>query len=67
MVYGITIPKNAPNPELALKFVEFVLRKDKGMAVMERNGQPSVVPSPSDTFDMIPEPLKEFAAEGPGA
>jgi len=67
MVYGITIPKNAPNPELALEFVEFVLRKDKGMAVMERNGQPSVVPSPSDTFRMIPEPLKEFAAEAPGA
>lgn len=61
MVYGITIPKNAPNPELAKKFVAFVLDKAKGLAIMEKNGQPSMVPSPSNTYDKIPEGLKNFA------
>lgn len=61
MVYGITIPKNAPNPELAKKFVAFVLDKEKGMAIMEKNGQPSMVPSPTNTYDKIPEELKKFA------
>lgn len=61
MVYGITIPKNAPNPELAKKFVAFVLDKVKGLAIMEKNGQPSMVPSPTNTFDKIPEELKRFA------
>ena len=65
MVYGITIPKNAPNRELAEKFVAFVLTKEKGMQVMEKNGQPSMVPAPSKTFEKIPEALKGFAlAEG---
>lgn len=61
MIYGITIPKNAPNRPAALAFVAFLLDKNKGMAIMERNGQPSVVPSPTATFDKIPESLKQFA------
>ena len=61
MVYGITIPKNAPNPELAKKFVAFILDASKGMAIMEKNGQPSMVPSPSDTYNAIPDALKQYA------
>lgn len=61
MVYGITIPKNAPNKKLAEKFLKFLLTKDKGMKIMEKNGQPSVVPSFSETFDNIPELLKKYA------
>ena len=63
MVYGVTIPKNAPNPKAALAFVAFLLDKDKGLAIMAKNGQPSVVPAPSDTFAKIPEQLKKFAAK----
>ena len=63
MVYGITIPNNAPNPKAALAFVTFLLERDKGMAIMERNGQPSLVPTISDTYDDIPGPLKRFAAK----
>lgn len=63
MVYGVTIPKAAPNPKAALAFVAFLLEKDKGLAIMAKNGQPSVVPVPSDTFAKIPEPLKKFAAK----
>lgn len=63
MVYGVTIPKNARNPEAALAFVTFLLERDKGMAIMERNGQPSLVPTLSDTYDDIPGPLKRFAVK----
>jgi molybdate/tungstate transport system substrate-binding protein len=61
MAYGITIPKNAPNPKLALEFVKFLLDKDKGMKIMEANGQPSIIPSFSETYKLIPEELKKFA------
>ena len=63
MVYGVTIPRGAPNPEAAIAFVAFLLDKDKGMAIMTRNGQPSVAPSPTDTYARIPGPLKKFARE----
>ena len=61
IVYGVTIPKNAPNHKLALVFVNFLLDADKGGAILENNGQTSVVPSPTDTFDSLPECLKTFA------
>lgn len=63
MIYGITIPKNAPNNAVALAFVKFLLTKEKGMAIMEKLGQPSVVPSPTNSFDKIPDELKAFAAK----
>jgi len=63
MVYGVTIPKSAPNPEAALAFVIFLLDKDKGMAILEKHGQPSVIPAPTATYDRLPAPLKRFAAK----
>lgn len=61
MVYGVTIPANAPNPELALQFLTFLLSRTLGQAVMKQNGQPSLVPSVTDTYAQIPEELKRFA------
>lgn len=61
IVYGVTIPKNAPNRELATAFLSFLLDADKGGAILEKNGQTSVVPSPTDTFSSLPESLKTFA------
>ncbi|HIJ64720.1 MAG TPA: extracellular solute-binding protein [Candidatus Hydrogenedentes bacterium] len=63
MVYGVTIPKNGRNPAAATAFVAFLLDKNKGMAIMEKHGQPSLIPSPSDTFEKIPTPLRRFARE----
>ena len=60
MVYGLTIPENAANPGRAIDFVKFMLSA-KGQAIMEKNGQASLVPSPSNSFDQIPGPLQEFA------
>ena len=65
MVYGVTIPKSAPNRAAALAFVAFLLDENKGLAVMRRNGQPSVVPAPSATYAHVPAELKRFAHELP--
>ncbi|MHC4460592.1 MAG: tungstate ABC transporter substrate-binding protein WtpA [Planctomycetota bacterium] len=60
ILYSVTIPKNAPNRELALKFLAFLLKTDKGGAILEDNSQTFVAPSPTDSFDRIPERLKTF-------
>lgn len=60
MIYGLTIPKGAPNHPMALKFVEFML-SEKGQAIMEECGQGSLVPSPSTSYEHIPITLQEFA------
>jgi molybdate/tungstate transport system substrate-binding protein len=61
MVYGVTIPKSASNPELAHKFVEYLLSASKGLKIMEEMGQPAVVPSACATYDKLPSNLKKFA------
>jgi molybdate/tungstate transport system substrate-binding protein len=42
MVYGITIPTNAPNKLLAEKYLSFFLHRDKGLKIIERMGMPLV-------------------------
>jgi len=44
IVYGVTIPKNAPSPDLALEFVKFLIGPE-GQAIMEAQGQPPIVPA----------------------
>jgi len=63
IIYGITIPKNAPNMKAAWAFVEFFLNKTNGMKIMEANGQLSVIPSYSPLYDKIPDLLKQFAVK----
>ena len=63
MAYGITVLDNSPNKNMAIAFVKFMLEKDKGMVIIERNGQPSVIPSQSYTFSKIPAELQVFAIE----
>ena len=60
MVYGITILKNALNKKVAFAFVDFLL-SEKGMKIMEENGQPSLIPSESNTYKNIPLELKKYA------
>ena len=63
MVYGITIPKNAPNKNAALVFLDFILSKENGMKIIKNSGQASAIPSKSETFKFIPETLKKYAKE----
>ncbi len=58
IVYGLTIPKNAPNPWLALEFVKFLLGPE-GQAVMTAQGQPPIVPATSAQKDLLPVSLQE--------
>lgn len=64
IIYGITIPKNAPNRKLAMAFLTFLLDANSGGAILEKNGQSFVVPSTTETFKKLPESLKIFALEG---
>jgi len=59
IVYGVTIPKNAPSPDLAIEFVKFLLGPD-GQAVMEGQGQPPIVPPVAGDKDALPRELKSL-------
>jgi molybdate/tungstate transport system substrate-binding protein len=63
MIYGITLLKDAPNKQAALGFLEFILSRDKGMKILEKNGQPSVIPQQNPNFEKLPEVLKPFATK----
>lgn len=60
MIYGITMLSNAPNKTTALEFLRFILSPDKGMKIMEKNGQPSVIPQQNSNYSKIPDALKKF-------
>lgn len=64
MVYGITIPLKSKKPGLAESFVQFFLSEGGGIDILERNGQNTIVPAVSDSYDNIPEGLKQFALPG---
>lgn len=61
MTYGLTIPLNAPNPDLALEYVKFLLEAENGMQILEENGQPSLIPAKTNSWKNIPQPIKAFA------
>lgn len=60
MIYGVTMIRNAPNKEAALAFLEFMLSSDKGMKIMEKDGQPSVIPMEEKNYAKVPDRLKQF-------
>ena len=61
IIYGVTIPNNAPNREPAELFLKFLLSPDKGGKILAKNGQACVVPSSTKTYEKIPMSLKTFA------
>jgi molybdate/tungstate transport system substrate-binding protein len=44
IVYGITIPTDAPNPGLAEKFIRFLLDPDRGRPIFKNSGQNPMEP-----------------------
>jgi molybdate/tungstate transport system substrate-binding protein len=64
MVYGVTMLRDAPNKPAAIAFLQFLLSKEKGMKIMEKNGQPSVIPMATQNYNKIPKELKVFATPG---
>ncbi len=61
IVYGVTMPQNAPSPELALEFVKFLLGPE-GQAVVEGQGQPPIVPPVADDLASVPDALRGLVA-----
>lgn len=59
MVYGLTIPKTAKNPEAAELWIDFLL-SEKGREIMNSNGQPSITPIETNDKEAIPEILKKY-------
>jgi molybdate/tungstate transport system substrate-binding protein len=60
MIYGITIPKDAPDGQWAVKYVAFVLGP-QGRAIMEKNGQKALHPvDVTGDAGQIPSTLKQF-------
>jgi len=63
IVYGVTIPKNALSPELALEFVKFLLGPE-GQVIMEGQGQPPIVPPVASTGEeKLPPSLRALIRE----
>ena len=64
IVYGISVPKNAPHPELGLEFVKFVIGAE-GQAVFKKVGQPPIVPAVGS--GNLPVALQGLAAAKPSS
>jgi len=56
IAYGITIPTNAPHPELAAEFIRFLVGP-QGQEVMARNQHPMILPPVADNEAALPEAL----------
>lgn len=56
IVYGITVPLNAPHPEYGAKFVEYVINGN-GQNIFEEDGQPPIVPAAAYEMEHVPENL----------
>jgi molybdate/tungstate transport system substrate-binding protein len=58
IVYGVTVPKNAENPEIGLAFIEMLIG-ETGQGIMEAQGQPPIVPAGG--YGSVPEMLASLA------
>jgi molybdate/tungstate transport system substrate-binding protein len=61
ILYGLTIPKNALNRELAVEFVRFLLTD--GQWIMEKNGQVPLTPPITDNQKNLPDDLEGLVIE----
>jgi molybdate/tungstate transport system substrate-binding protein len=59
IIYGVTIPTNAPQPDLAAEFIQFLLGPE-GQAIMANDQQPMIMPPIADNPDAIPTKLTEL-------
>ena len=62
--YGLTIPANAPNPDLATKFIQFVLN-GQGKSDFEASYHPVFSPSYTDNFPAVPASLQSLVVREP--
>lgn len=63
IVYGFTITRQAPNPELAMEFAKFAMSEEGGLKVFKEMGQGIVGPASAGSDTEIPTDLKPFLTE----
>ncbi|MDY6875057.1 MAG: tungstate ABC transporter substrate-binding protein WtpA [Chloroflexota bacterium] len=57
IAYGLTIPANAPHPDLAVEFIQF-LAGPEGQAIMAESQHPMILPPVADNKDALPAALQ---------
>jgi len=62
IVYGVTIPNNFSRQEMAMAWVSFLLSPE-GMAIMEANGQPPIIPAVTNDESKLPDELRKYVTE----
>ena len=62
IVYGLTIPNDAVNSEIAESLVAYILGED-GQQVFTDGGQPSIVPAGASDVEAVPESLSGLVEE----
>jgi len=55
--YGLTIPSNAPHPEAAAEFIQF-LYSSEGQAIMAQNAHPLITPLTGSNLENLPAKLQ---------
>jgi len=58
MLYGISILNNAPSRVLAERFLKYLLSPEKGMKILEQNGQQTFIDTASKYFNLFPKEIK---------
>ncbi len=56
IIYGLSIPNNAPHPELGAEFIEFLL-SPAGQQILSEQWQPSIDPAEVDRAEAVPASL----------
>jgi molybdate/tungstate transport system substrate-binding protein len=59
IVYGVSIPRNAEKPELALEFIKMLLG-ETGRGIMESRGQRNITPAVCDERVQLPDAVKSY-------
>lgn len=63
ITYGITLLKNAENPEAAKMFLEYLLDPEGGLAILKDKGQPPFIPariSSEKMMEQLPSQLQQL-------
>ncbi len=60
IAYSVTLLDNAPNPQAARAFLQFMLNEDEGMKILEESGHNSLIPFPPTEGITYPDYLKEY-------